>query len=69
MNTREEGVLQEGALDIVRVLSKAGHRALWAGGCVRDLLLKISPQDYDISSDADPQASIAECAPFVDFRK
>jgi len=55
MNIRDEGVLQEGALDIVRVLSKAGFRALWAGGCVRDLLLKRPPKDYDVATDAEPQ--------------
>lgn len=29
-----------------------GHRALLAGGCVRDLLLKRPPKDWDIVSDA-----------------
>jgi poly(A) polymerase len=48
-----EGVLKEGALEIVRVLTSAGYRALWAGGCVRDLLLGQSPKDYDIATDAD----------------
>jgi len=50
--------LREGALSIVRRLHGAGHRALWAGGCVRDVLLGRTPQDYDIATDADPQRVI-----------
>ena len=53
------GVLREGALEIVRELNKAGYRALWAGGCVRDLLLNKAPKDYDIATDADPPDVIA----------
>jgi len=49
------GALEEGALDVVRVLTGAGHRALWAGGCVRDRVLGIPPTDYDIATDADPE--------------
>ncbi len=53
-STVDEGALEEGALAIVRRLSDAGHRALWAGGCVRDRVLGHRPADYDIASDADP---------------
>ncbi len=59
MEQGDGGVLKEGALEIVRVLSSAGHRALWAGGCVRDLLLKEPPKDYDIATDADPEDILA----------
>jgi poly(A) polymerase len=59
MNTGDEGVLQEGALDIVRDLAGAGHRALWAGGCVRDLLIGRPPKDFDIATDADPPDVVA----------
>ncbi len=52
MGHNDEGALKEGALEIVRVLSEAGHRALWAGGCVRDMLLNIVPKDYDIATNA-----------------
>lgn len=44
---------REGALEIVRILQAHGFRALWAGGCVRDMLLGVTPQDYDIATDAD----------------
>lgn len=35
-------------------LREAGHRALLAGGSVRDLLLGADPKDYDIATDARP---------------
>jgi poly(A) polymerase len=43
------------AIAIVRTLVDAGHQALLAGGCVRDLLLGHAPQDYDVATDAPPQ--------------
>jgi tRNA nucleotidyltransferase/poly(A) polymerase len=42
------------ALDVVRRLRAAGFEALWAGGCVRDQLLGISPKDYDVATSALP---------------
>jgi poly(A) polymerase len=39
---------------IVRVLRDAGHEALLAGGCVRDLLLHREPKDYDVATSAAP---------------
>lgn len=43
------------AAEIVRTLQSAGHRALFAGGCVRDELLGLHPTDYDVATDATPQ--------------
>ncbi len=40
---------------IVKTLAEAGHRALFAGGCVRDTLLGTEPHDYDIATDALPE--------------
>jgi poly(A) polymerase len=40
---------------IVRRLVDAGHQAVLAGGCVRDLLLGGEPHDYDVATDAPPQ--------------
>ncbi|MCX5656287.1 MAG: CCA tRNA nucleotidyltransferase [Planctomycetota bacterium] len=39
---------------IVR-LREAGHEALLAGGCVRDLLLGRPPKDYDVATSARPE--------------
>lgn len=43
------------ATDVVRTLQGAGFRALWAGGCVRDELLGLTPNDYDVATDARPE--------------
>ena len=45
---------REDALAVVSRLREAGHVAYFAGGCVRDLLLKHSPKDYDVATDAPP---------------
>src|SRR5262252_8066323 len=45
---------REFAIDVVRRLRNAGYQALWAGGCVRDELLGLVPQDYDVATDATP---------------
>jgi poly(A) polymerase len=45
----------EAAVAIVRKLVAAGHTALLAGGCVRDLLLGHPPQDYDVATSARPK--------------
>jgi poly(A) polymerase len=43
------------AESVVRTLREAGHQALFAGGCVRDLLLGTLPKDYDVATDARPE--------------
>jgi len=46
---------REFAEEIVRRLRAAGFQALWAGGCVRDLLLGLLPSDYDVATSATPE--------------
>ncbi|NNJ24480.1 CCA tRNA nucleotidyltransferase [Alienimonas chondri] len=41
---------------VAEELSRAGYRALFAGGCVRDRLLGKTPKDYDVATDAPPAA-------------
>src|SRR5262245_65505188 len=43
------------AVEVVRRLRDAGFQALWAGGCVRDELLGLTPLDYDVATDARPE--------------
>src|SRR4051812_24065098 len=43
------------ATDVVRQLRDAGYDALWAGGCVRDQLLGLTPKDYDVATSARPE--------------
>ncbi len=45
---------REFATDVVRDLQQAGFDALWAGGCVRDLLMGRNPSDYDVATNATP---------------
>jgi poly(A) polymerase len=47
---------REFAVDVVRRLQAAGFRALWNGGCVRDFLMGRTPKDYDVATDARPEA-------------
>ncbi|QDV26618.1 CCA tRNA nucleotidyltransferase [Aureliella helgolandensis] len=44
------------ALEVVTRLRNAGFEALWAGGCVRDLLMGNVPTDYDVATSATPEA-------------
>ena len=46
---------REFATDVVRSLQQSRFRALWAGGCVRDELLGLQPNDYDVATDARPE--------------
>ncbi len=47
---------REFAVDVVKRLQAAGFRALWNGGCVRDFLMGRPPKDYDVATDARPDA-------------
>ena len=47
--------LQDKARFIVQRLRQEGYEAFFAGGCVRDMLLNKSPQDYDIATSARPE--------------
>lgn len=43
------------ARQVVVDLRAAGYEAYWAGGCVRDRLLGITPKDYDVATSARPE--------------
>ncbi len=45
----------DAAVRIIQALRALGHRALLAGGCVRDALLGRKPKDWDIATDARPE--------------
>jgi putative nucleotidyltransferase with HDIG domain len=49
-----KNLLKETAIGVVRRLKEKGFKALFAGGCVRDMLMGIAPEDYDIATDARP---------------
>jgi len=45
---------RQAALQVVERLVANGHRALWAGGCVRDERMGRCPKDYDVATSALP---------------
>ncbi len=48
--------LAQAAVEVVGKLAAAGYEAYLAGGCVRDRLLDLEPDDYDVATDARPDA-------------
>jgi poly(A) polymerase len=52
---REQSEKRASALEIVKSLRAKGHKAFWAGGCVRDMQIGMPPTDYDITTDARPE--------------
>jgi len=53
--TPDPDAQREFALRVVAELRAADFEAYWAGGCVRDRLLGITPKDYDVATDARPE--------------
>ncbi len=49
---------KEAAIKIIRRLRSEGFEALLAGGCVRDMLLKRTANDYDVATNAHPEEVI-----------
>ena len=47
------------AVEIARRLRAARHQAWFAGGCVRDLHLGVTPKDYDVATSATPDQVIS----------
>ncbi|MCH2137071.1 MAG: hypothetical protein MK101_10920 [Phycisphaerales bacterium] len=45
---------RQAAIDVAGRLRQAGHEALLAGGCVRDVLLERTPKDWDVATSARP---------------
>ncbi len=48
------------AVNIVERLQNAGYQAYLVGGCVRDMLLGITPKDFDVATSATPEQIRAE---------
>ena len=58
--------VRDKAVSVVKTLQDAGFVAVFAGGCVRDNLLGLEPNDYDIATSATPdqvEASFANTIP------
>ncbi|PTM58743.1 CCA tRNA nucleotidyltransferase [Desmospora activa] len=50
---------REAALKTMKKLERAGYQAFLVGGCVRDRLRGVEPADYDVATDAHPEAVMA----------
>ena len=55
----ENGSIPAFARDILRTLEAAGSEAYCVGGCVRDTLLGRTPGDWDITTSARPEETLA----------
>lgn len=53
-NSTKPPCRREDALAVLQRLRASGHIAYFAGGCVRDELLGITPKDFDVATDAPP---------------
>jgi poly(A) polymerase len=51
----ERASISHGALKVCEVLRQHEFTAYIVGGAVRDLLLKVTPKDYDVATDAHPE--------------
>ncbi len=52
----ESSPMEKVALGVAARLRQSGHLAYFAGGCVRDMVRGLIPKDYDIVTDARPEA-------------
>jgi poly(A) polymerase len=48
--------MEKVALGVAARLRQSGHLAYFAGGCVRDMVRGLIPKDYDVVTDARPEA-------------
>lgn len=51
--------IPEGVREVLETLEAAGHEAWCVGGCVRDALLGRAPEDWDVTTSALPEETMA----------
>src|SRR2546430_13161904 len=56
MNAVKSSPMERVAREVAARLRESGHVAYFAGGCVRDMVRGLIPKDYDIATDARPEA-------------
>src|SRR5438874_6024361 len=56
MKDRSLSPMEKTAREIAARLRESGHVAYFAGGCVRDIVRGETPKDFDIATDANPEA-------------
>ncbi len=50
----DDNLISKNALAVVKTLKKNGYQAFLVGGCVRDLLISVTPKDFDVATNATP---------------
>ena len=58
-------MLPEKVNSIIKLLKANGYEAYAVGGCVRDMVMGVTPNDYDITTSALPEETMQV---FKDFR-
>lgn len=53
--TLDRSKINPKAIEVCRMLQEKGFQAYLVGGCVRDLLMGVSPKDWDIATNAKPE--------------
>ena len=51
----DKKLLDQDALKILKKLNNSGHETYLVGGCIRDILLRHKPKDFDIATSATPE--------------
>ena len=57
--SKEGNDIRQQAVEIVRKLKREGFEAYFVGGCVRDFILNVPPDDFDIVTSAHPEQVMA----------
>lgn len=52
---KEHFAIPDEVMGVIETLKKGGHEAYLVGGCVRDLLSKKKPKDWDVTTNAKPE--------------
>ena len=55
LSSIEESAISINASKVISRLQEDGYQAYLVGGCIRDLLLRKTPKDFDIATDATPE--------------
>ncbi len=59
LKSKESNDIRQHAVEIVRKLKREGFEAYFVGGCVRDFIRNVTPDDYDIVTSAHPEQVMA----------
>ena len=55
LSSIQESAISINASKVISRLQDHGFQAYLVGGCIRDLLLRKTPKDFDIATDAHPE--------------